>query len=87
MKFFLTYLILVNIISFILIFIDKQKAKNSSNRISENTLFLMSFIGGIFGTISGMLLFSHKTSKASFKLVVGIIVLIQFVSVYCFLKA
>ncbi len=86
MKIILIYLLGINVFAIILMFIDKKKAQNRSDRISENALFLISFIGGVFGIVSGMLLFNHKTSKASFKLVVGIIVLVQFMSAYFFLK-
>ena len=85
-KILVVYLSSINIIALALMFIDKQKAKSNSNRISENTLFFTAFIGGILGTMLGMVLFNHKTAKWSFKLVIGIIVLIQSGIIYYLLN-
>ena len=63
------YLISINIISFILIFIDKRKDINNKYRIKESTLLFISLLGGCFGTLLGMYLFRHKTKKLKFKLV------------------
>lgn len=63
------YLISINIISFILIFIDKQKAIRKEWRIKEKTFILLSLIGGCFGTLIGMHIFHHKTKKLKFILV------------------
>ncbi len=64
------YLIVVNILGFLLMFIDKQKAKNGAWRISEKTLFIVTTLGGGIGTIAGMYMFRHKTQKLNF--VVGL---------------
>ena len=63
------YLISINFIGFILIFLDKQKAIHNKWRISEKILIFISIIGGSFGTIIAMYLFHHKTKKLKFKLV------------------
>lgn len=63
------YLISINILSFILIFIDKQKAIHNKWRIKENPLLFISLIGGCFGTLIGMHLFHHKTKKLKFLLI------------------
>lgn len=63
------YLISINIISFILMFIDKRKAIKHKIRIPENTLLLTSIIGGSIGLILGMHLFKHKTRKLKFKII------------------
>ena len=46
--------------------IDKWKAKNNAWRIPENTLFVITALGGGIGTIAGMYTFRHKTKKAKF---------------------
>ena len=66
MKYFLFYLIIFNIITFVIYGIDKLLAILKKNRISETTLFLCSFIGGGLGAILGMFLFRHKTRKIKF---------------------
>lgn len=63
------YLISINLIGFILMFIDKRKAISNKWRIKENTLLLISLIGGCFGILLGMNIFKHKTKKLKFKLV------------------
>ena len=65
----MAYLISINLIGFILMFIDKRKAILKKWRIKENTLLLISLIGGCFGILLGMNIFKHKTKKAKFKLV------------------
>ena len=65
----IVYLISINIIGLLFIFIDKRCAIKRKWRISENTLLLISLIGGCFGTLIGMHKFHHKTKKLKFKLV------------------
>ena len=40
------YFIVINIIGFLAMFIDKQKAKKGSWRISEHALFTITLLGG-----------------------------------------
>ena len=49
------YFIIINIIGFLIMFIDKQKAKKGKWRIPEKTLFIITALGGGIGTIAGML--------------------------------
>ena len=72
------YLILgINIFSFILMGIDKYKAIKNNYRISENTLLLLSILGGGIGSLLGMILFHHKTKKLKFQILVPISILIN----------
>ena len=57
----LEYLIVVNLIGFALMGIDKYKAKKRAFRIPEATLFIIAVIGGSIGSIIGMYAFRHKT--------------------------
>ena len=82
MPLILLLLILLNLIAFIAFGYDKQLAKSRKNRISERSLFLLLFFGGIIGGILGMLVFRHKTNKNSFKLVVFSIVILQLALLY-----
>lgn len=65
-------------------FIDKQKAKRHKWRISENTLILISILGGSIGSIIGMQLFRHKTKHVKFKLGLPVILIIQIILLYIF---
>lgn len=55
------YLIVVNVIGFIMMGADKYRARRRSWRIPEAHLFLVAIIGGALGTTLGMYLFRHKT--------------------------
>ena len=58
-KILLVYLLIVNALGFILMLIDKIKAKKNLWRIPEATLFLVAAIGGSIGSILGMYTFRH----------------------------
>lgn len=60
------YFILINLISFSIFGIDKNKAKNNRYRIPEATLLTTVLIGGFIGASIGMILFKHKLSKPKF---------------------
>ncbi|MET3506036.1 DUF1294 domain-containing protein [Halalkalibacter oceani] len=47
------YLLIVNVLSFIVVGADKQKARKRQRRISERTLFLWAIIGGSVGSYIG----------------------------------
>ena len=60
-------LLVMNLISFALMGIDKVKAKRGSWRVPEKTLFLVTALfGGLGGTL-GMRVFRHKTKHWYFK--------------------
>ena len=60
------YLVAINLIGFAIMFIDKYKAKRGKWRIPEQTIFIITAIGGGIGTIAGMYKFRHKTQKTKF---------------------
>ncbi|MCV9929696.1 DUF1294 domain-containing protein [Flavobacterium sp. LS1R49] len=66
MKVLLLYFFIVNNIAFILAAYDKYLAVKHKRRITENTLFSITAIGGCVGLLLAMLLFRHKTIKSSF---------------------
>ena len=71
------YLVVINIIGFFAMGIDKWKAKNNAWRIPENTLFVITALGGGIGTIAGMYTFRHKTKKARFTLGLPAILILE----------
>jgi uncharacterized membrane protein YsdA (DUF1294 family) len=76
------YMALINLIAIVMFGIDKSKARQGNSRLSEKSLFFISFIGGIWGGILGMMAFRHKTRKMSFKAVMFIILLINLAGYY-----
>ena len=75
------YLILVNAVAFLLMLIDKYKAKKNKWRISEATLMGIAAIGGSLGAIGGMYTFRHKTKHLKFTLGVPAILILQIAAV------
>ena len=63
------YLIIINIITMLIYGLDKLLAIKKLRRISEFSLFFLSFIGGPIGALIGMLLFRHKTKKIYFYII------------------
>lgn len=81
LKNIIIYLIIINVIGFWAMLIDKWKAKRGAWRISEKTLFLLTLLGGGFGTISGMYLCRHKTKKLYFTIGFPVILITEIVCV------
>ncbi|MCD8195602.1 MAG: DUF1294 domain-containing protein [Lachnospiraceae bacterium] len=71
------YFIIVNIIGFALMGIDKRKARKQQWRIPEKTLFLAAIIGGSVGTLLGMYVFHHKTRHWYFVVGMPLILILQ----------
>lgn len=78
-KYFILYLISINLISFIIMYIDKQKAIKRRFRISEKNLFLLSILGGSLGMFIGMHTFRHKTKHLQFTIGVPLIFTMQLI--------
>lgn len=77
MKWFMYYLLIVNLVTWILYGIDKRKAIKGAWRIPEKTLILSAVIGGSVGALAGMMMFRHKTRKAKFMVGVPVIFVVQ----------
>ncbi len=79
------YLILINLIGFFVMWLDKRKAKKGKWRIPENTLFLITLLGGGIGTIAGMYTFRHKTKKLKFTIGLPAILILEII-LFIYLK-
>lgn len=77
MKILLVYLFAVNILLFVLMGIDKRRAKRGQWRIRESTLLTLAVVGGSLGGICGMLRFHHKTRHPVFRFGFFIIFAVQ----------
>ena len=75
----LYYLIVINIVTFMVYGIDKWKAKQGSWRISEATLLILAVIGGSIGALLGMKVWRHKTMHKKFKYGLPLILIIQII--------
>lgn len=61
------YFLVVNILAFLLMGLDKWRAVRDAWRIPEFQLFLFPLLGGAPGGLLGMLVFRHKTRKPLFR--------------------
>jgi len=77
MKWFMYYLLIVNLVTWVLYGVDKRKAIKGAWRIPEKTLILSAVIGGSVGALAGMMMFRHKTRKAKFMIGVPVIFVVQ----------
>ena len=73
----LGYLLLVNLTAFVLMGLDKRRARRERWRIPEKTLFFPAVLGGSVGAIAGMYLFRHKTRHWYFRLGLPALLLLQ----------
>lgn len=75
------YLIVINLIGFYMMWSDKRRAKWGKWRIPENTLFIVTALGGGIGTIVGMYTFRHKTKKLKFTIGLPTILILEIILV------
>ena len=80
----ISYLVIINITSYAMMGIDKQKAKKGAWRISEATLFMTAILGGSIGSILGMKHFRHKTKHWYFKYGMPAILILQITAIILF---
>ncbi|WP_068674600.1 DUF1294 domain-containing protein [Oceanobacillus sp. Castelsardo] len=71
------YILGVNIIGFILMGVDKQKAIKQKYRIPERTFWIIALLGGALGTYFGMKRYRHKTKHKSFTIGMPIFILLN----------
>ena len=71
------YFLIVNLIGFLSMYVDKRRARKHLWRIPETTLFIIAIIGGSIGSIVGMHLFRHKTRHWYFVYGMPAILIIQ----------
>lgn len=79
---FLGYLLIINLITFLVFGFDKLQAKRkekkeSVRRVPEKTLLVLSALGGSIGALLGMKVWHHKTLHRSFRIGVPLILALQ----------
>ena len=76
------YLLAANLAAFVLMGLDKRRARRGSWRLSERALFLFPVLGGALGGLLGMRAFHHKTRHKKFTVGVPLLLLCQLALVF-----
>lgn len=76
-QYIIIYLVLVSVVAFIITVYDKISAIKGNRRVSENTLIVLSALGGSATMFVTMLIIRHKTKHIKFMLGIPIIILFQ----------
>ncbi|MBR1884368.1 MAG: DUF1294 domain-containing protein [Clostridia bacterium] len=84
--FFIIYLIIINLVAFFTMHLDKELAKKQKRRISEKTLFTLALLFGSIGSITGMYKFRHKTKHMSFVIGMPVILVFNIICIYFIYK-
>lgn len=82
MKILLIYLAGINLLSFLLMAIDKGKARRQAWRIPERTLLFFCAIGGSVGGLMGLFLLRHKTLHKRFSIGIPVMFVIHCVLIF-----
>ena len=85
-KWLLVYLLIINIITFVLYAADKWKAIHSRWRIRTITLMGFALAGGTVGGLLAMYIFRHKTKTKSFTVGLPVMLVVQIVILVCVYK-
>ena len=75
----LVVIAVMNVVSFVLMGIDKRRARRGVWRISERALFLTTACFGGLGGVLGMRVFHHKTQHWYFKVFFPVLLFVQVV--------
>ena len=75
----LLYLLIINAAGFLLMLVDKFKAKKNRWRIPEATLMAVALVGGSIGSLLGMYTVRHKTKHLKFTVGIPVILALQIV--------
>ena len=78
-KYLLIYLLIINILTFIIFAVDKYKAVKNRRRVRITVLLFLAFIGGTIGALCGIYFLRHKTKKNYFTLGVPMILLMHLI--------
>lgn len=76
-KILFIYLIITNVITFVIYGIDKWKARHDRWRVPESVLIFLAILGGSLGALLAMRMFHHKTKKNKFAFGIPIILVLQ----------
>ncbi len=74
------YFVIINIVTFAIFGMDKKRAQNKGQRVSERTLFRLCAAGGALGGLLGMKVFRHKTKHNKFRWGVPVLFFVELIA-------
>ena len=86
LKYYVLYLLIMNVLDFVLMWRDKRRAQQRQWRIPEAVLLGVGALGGCFGGFVAMHLFRHKTLHLLFKMGFPVMMLIHVVMFINFME-
>lgn len=78
LKLLIGIMILINLVTFVVYFIDKRRSIKHQWRIKESTLILLSFAGGFVGALLAMGILRHKTLHKKFLILIPLSAILWF---------
>lgn len=84
MRYFGIYFLVINVVGYFAMMIDKRRAKRGEWRIPEKTLFTIALLYGSIGVSLGMKRFRHKTKHKSFVIGIPAIEVVQLILLIVF---
>ncbi len=82
----LVLLLLINLLAFLAMGLDKWRARRGARRTPERTLLLLALPGAAPGAWAGMHTFRHKTIKGSFRLKMFLVTFVQVAAIYAWFR-
>lgn len=80
---FIIYIILINLIAYIIMCFDKYQSKKKGSRIPEHSLFFIALLLGALGIYLGMKApIYHKAAKTPFKIGIPLLIVLNAICVY-----
>ena len=76
------YFFTINALGFLLMLVDKHKARKNRWRIPEATLMGVAALGGSIGSLIGMYTVRHKTKHLKFAIGIPLILILQLAAAY-----
>ena len=81
---YVSVILVLSLVTFVVYGIDKRQAKKGGRRISEARLHWLALLGGWPGAWAGQQFFRHKTQKLAFRVIFWAIVVLHFALISIF---
>ena len=84
---FIVYILVINLIAFLLTYYDKKASKIGLRRVKENTLMLIALLGGSAAMYITMKMIHHKTRVSLFMVGLPFIFVVEMILVIFIARA